>query len=231
MGFVYILSNPSFDDDWIKIGQTSRDDVITRVSELNGSEATPFAFRIFATYEVENPQVVEGAIHKLIDEIDYSLRAREIVNGRNRVREFFHISADSAYKVFQQIAILRNDTESLKLFLPNSEEQAEEEQAEALLSSRARVPNTTFEMIGIESGTELVFMYDEAYTCRTLDKKNKVLYNNKECSISAAAWEIGCEKFGWGSGAASGFEYFTFEGETLWNRRKRLESQETKEDI
>lgn len=48
-GYIYILTNPSF-KDYVKIGYA--DNVEERVKQLNSSECTPFAFRIYATYEV-----------------------------------------------------------------------------------------------------------------------------------------------------------------------------------
>jgi hypothetical protein len=47
--FIYILTNPSF-PEWVKIGYAH--DAKERVKQLNRSEAVPFAFRLYATYEV-----------------------------------------------------------------------------------------------------------------------------------------------------------------------------------
>lgn len=48
-GYIYIFTNPSF-PEYVKIGYA--DDVKKRLDILNSSSATPFAFRIYATYEV-----------------------------------------------------------------------------------------------------------------------------------------------------------------------------------
>lgn len=50
-GYIYILTNPSF-PNYVKLGYA--DDVEKRVKELNRSECTPFAFRIYATYKVHS---------------------------------------------------------------------------------------------------------------------------------------------------------------------------------
>ena len=47
-GVIYILTNPSF-RDWVKIGYA--DNVEERVKQLNRSECTPFAFRIYTSKE------------------------------------------------------------------------------------------------------------------------------------------------------------------------------------
>ena len=50
-GFIYILTNPSF-PQYVKIGYAT--DVKQRLDELNRSTAVPFAFRVYATYEVDS---------------------------------------------------------------------------------------------------------------------------------------------------------------------------------
>ena len=51
IGYIYILTNPSF-PQYVKIGYA--DDVEKRLAQLNRSECIPFAFRIYATYEVQS---------------------------------------------------------------------------------------------------------------------------------------------------------------------------------
>ena len=45
-GYVYILTNPSFKENWVKIGMTSKS-VEQRVAELD-TTGVPLAFEIFA---------------------------------------------------------------------------------------------------------------------------------------------------------------------------------------
>lgn len=49
-GYIYILT-PSF-PQYVKIGYAT--DVKQRLAELNRSTAVPFAFRVYATYEVDS---------------------------------------------------------------------------------------------------------------------------------------------------------------------------------
>ena len=65
-GYIYILKNPSF-PDYVKIGYA--DDVEERVKQLNSSECTPFAFRVYATYEV-NSRLLDKKIHSIIDKLN-----------------------------------------------------------------------------------------------------------------------------------------------------------------
>ena len=50
-GVIYILTNPSF-PEYVKIGYA--DDIDKRLQQLNRSERIPFAFRVYATYEVNS---------------------------------------------------------------------------------------------------------------------------------------------------------------------------------
>lgn len=64
-GVIYILTNPSF-PDYVKIGYA--DDVNKRLKELNRSECIPFAFRLYAYYEVPQ-RLTDKKLHELIDMI------------------------------------------------------------------------------------------------------------------------------------------------------------------
>ncbi len=70
-GVIYILTNPSF-PEYVKIGYA--DDVKKRLSQLNRSECTPFAFRVYATYEVAQ-RLDDLKLHKMIDNINPNLRS------------------------------------------------------------------------------------------------------------------------------------------------------------
>lgn len=50
-GFVYILTNPSFKTDWVKIGKSTRP-VNVRSKELDNT-AVPLPFEIFATMQTQ----------------------------------------------------------------------------------------------------------------------------------------------------------------------------------
>ena len=68
-GVIYILTNPSF-PDYVKIGYA--DDIEKRLQQLNRSECIPFAFRVYATYEV-NPFRPEDSLHHWQAESESSL--------------------------------------------------------------------------------------------------------------------------------------------------------------
>ena len=73
-GYVYILTNPSFREDWVKIGKSSRP-VDVRSKELDNT-AVPLPFEIFATMETAKYNEVERLVHKTIDRLT-DLRIRQ----------------------------------------------------------------------------------------------------------------------------------------------------------
>ncbi len=92
-GYVYILTNPSFREDWVKIGKTSRP-VNTRSKELDNT-AVPLPFEIYATLKTEEYDKAEKLIHKMIDRLtDKRIR---------KSREFFNIEPKIALQILQDV--------------------------------------------------------------------------------------------------------------------------------
>lgn len=81
---IYILINLSF-LNYVKIGYSKN--VEERISKLNNSEAVPFEFRIYATYDVET-QLVDKVLHKIIDKLNADLRSIDTINDKVRVENF-----------------------------------------------------------------------------------------------------------------------------------------------
>ena len=98
-GFVYILTNPSFREDWVKIGKSSRP-VDIRSKELDNT-AVPLPFEIFATMETVKYNEVERLVHKTIDRLT-DLRIRQN-------REFFNVPPQMALDIFYDIALTIDD--------------------------------------------------------------------------------------------------------------------------
>ena len=73
-GYVYILTNPSFKEDWVKIGKSSRP-VDIRSKELDNT-AIPLPFEIYATLKTVKYSEVEKAVHQTIDSLT-DLRIRQ----------------------------------------------------------------------------------------------------------------------------------------------------------
>lgn len=98
-GYVYILTNPSFKEDWVKIGKSSRP-VDIRSKELDNT-AVPLPFEIYATLKTVKFHEAEKHIHDFISMFT-NLRIRDN-------REFFNIKPEKALEVFKMVAKLIDD--------------------------------------------------------------------------------------------------------------------------
>lgn len=99
-GYVYILTNPSFREDWIKIGKSVRR-VDVRSKELYNT-AIPLPFEIYATMKTASYTKVESMLHKILEGTGTRI---------NKQREFFNVKPDVALKAFRDIADLLEDAE------------------------------------------------------------------------------------------------------------------------
>ena len=63
-GFVYILTNPCFKENWVKIGQT--DNLDRRIWELSQTTGIPLPFEIYAVLKTAKYKQAEHMIHRLI---------------------------------------------------------------------------------------------------------------------------------------------------------------------
>ena len=124
-GYIYILTNPSF-PDYVKIGYA--DDVEKRLKELNRSECIPYAFRVYAVYGVEE-RLSDVAIHNMIDRINPALRTVETFDGKKRKKEFYAMTAEDAYDIFDTIAKLSGTSNRLRKLTPEGHEIIDQENA------------------------------------------------------------------------------------------------------
>ena len=100
-GYVYILTNPSFKEDWVKIGKSSRP-VNVRSKELDNT-AVPLPFEIFATMKTVKFNEAEKLIHRYIERFT-NLRIRDN-------REFFNVKPEDALAIFRDVAMVLDDAE------------------------------------------------------------------------------------------------------------------------
>jgi hypothetical protein len=89
---------------------------------------------------------------------------------------------------------------------------------------RVRSPNTRFCNLGVPIGAKLVFTKDSHITCTVLDDSNQVEYGGKAWAISALAMYL------LGVSVANGFAHFSYQGETLLERRSRLEREDEQDE-
>ena len=128
-GYIYILKNPSF-PQFVKIGYA--DDVYQRLNQLNRSECIPYAFRLYAYYEVSS-RLTDIKLHALIDKLNPNLRAIDEFNGKKRVREFYAMEAEEAYSILETIAEINGMQENLHRVEQSADAQKDEEEANEII--------------------------------------------------------------------------------------------------
>ena len=207
-GVIYILTNPSF-PDYIKIGYAT--DIEKRLKQLNRSETIPFAFRVYAVYEVET-ELTDKDLHRLIDSLNPDLRTIETFDGRERVKEFYAMSAEDAYSLLECIAKISGTTSSLKKMTPEGHEVIDEQIAEEVRETARKGP-FRFTECGIPVGAEIEFIEDSNIKATVVDDRH-IEFNGETTSVSALA-----QKLKGFDHAVQGTLWFTYNGKRLTDIR------------
>ena len=211
-GVIYILTNPSF-PEYVKIGYAN--DLASRLKQLNKSETIPFAFRAYATYDVDH-RLTDKELHNLIDSLNPDLRSVETFNGKTRTKEFFAMSPEEAYAILEAIAKISGTTERLHRVTPTGDELKDEETA-AEIKSEARRGPFRFSMIGLAPGMEICFCNDNGITAEVVDDRS-IRFRNEVMSLSkAAAIVLGDE-----NRSVQGPLYWQYEGKSLAGMRNEM---------
>lgn len=159
-GVIYILTNPSF-PDYVKIGYANN--IQKRLTELNRSECIPFAFRIYATYEVPK-RLTDLSLHALIDKLNPTLRAIDTFKGKPRKKEFYAMTKEDAYSLLEAIAEIHDRTDKLKLYPISKEDEIDTDTAELIEieanSKRRSKPITLLEYLNTKN-PEIVDIYQK----------------------------------------------------------------------
>lgn len=212
-GYVYILTNPSFREDWVKIGKSSRP-VDVRSKELDNT-AVPLPFEIYATLRTVKYSKVEKQIHKQIDRLT-DLRIRQN-------REFFNIPPSVALDIMRDIADLLDDAE-LSVYVDGkpvvSYSKDEDKMIEAETKEKqrkAQKPPFKFHMIGLKVDDYIVF--DPLGLSVRIASDDKIEYEGRLYSLSAFTANFLPEEKQNTSGAYQGPKYFSFGGKTLFDLR------------
>ena len=208
------MTNPSFREDWVKIGKSYRP-VDVRSKELDNT-AVPLPFEIYATLKTSKFDKVEKQIHKQIDRLT-DLRIRQN-------REFFNIAPSVALDIMRDIADLLEDAELAvyvdgKPVISKSKEEDKKIEADSRANgSKAQKPAFKFHMIGLKVGDTVVF--DELNLSVTVASDDKVEYQGRHWSLSAFTREFLPEDKQNTSGSYQGPKYFSYNGKTLSEVRK-----------
>jgi hypothetical protein len=216
-GFVYILTNESFREDWVKIGRSSRP-VDVRSKELDNT-AVPLPFKVYATIQTTKYTNVERIVHKQIDRLT-DLRIRQN-------REFFNVEPSQALDILLDLATAIDDAVVMQ-YVDDKPVQLypsinnEKPQAVKIEKHVQRKP-FEFAMVGLKDGDMITFAPLNIQV--KVNGKNKVEFEGRLWSLSAfTGTYLPIEKQN-NSGAYQGPKYFTYNNKTLWDLRLELEKQ------
>ena len=215
-GYIYILTNPSF-PQYVKIGYA--DNVENRLKQLNRSECIPYAFRVYAQYEV-NSRLSDKRIHSIIDRLNPNLRTIETIHGVERKREFYAMTPEDAYDILLAIAEIHGCTDKLKLIKPTESQLKEEETAEEVEESyKEKEAPFNFSMVNIKPGEQLEFYHglsaNNGEKCTIINDK-QVEYHGETYSLSSLATKLSNSKWN-----VAGPRFFKYKGEWLNDIRAR----------
>lgn len=198
---VYLLTNPTM-PDLVKIGRTT--DLESRLRQLSTHSGVPVPFECFYACEVADSVKVEKALHDAFG--DHRINSR---------REFFRLNPDRAVAILELVTI-----KDATLAAEVAEDQAE---LDALHREQTRREQFRFSMVDIAPGSVLTFSKDELITATVVDDK-RINFQGEVTSTSAAATKL-LHQIGWSLRAVQGPLYWVYEGETLAERRIRLENE------
>ena len=199
---IYILTNESM-PGYVKIGKTNND-LEQRVRDLSASTSIPLPFTVFYACKVKDANFAEHQLHDAFDN-----------NRVNPRREFFQIAPQRVVAALK-LAEIEDITPKTNLIEDKEDREAHEE----ALERRGRF---NFKIVGIPLGTEIYFSRDETKKAKVVDLNafQSVEIDGKITSLSLSARKLLGVNYG-----VAGTDYWMYDGETLDERRKRMESEE-----
>ena len=216
-GYVYILTNPSFKEDWVKIGKSSRP-VDVRSKELDNT-AVPLPFEIFATMKTCKYNEVEKLVHKTIDRLT-DLRIRQN-------REFFNVSPQMALEIFRDIAMTIDDAE---VVLYHENKPIVDSNPLAVPQKReVKRSRFKFSMCDIKIGELITFVPTGLVVKVASD--DSIEYDGRIYKLSPFVGTFMPEEKRNTSGAYQGAKYFSYDGCILDDLRKEKENIHVPEDV
>jgi hypothetical protein len=192
---VYILTNEAM-PGYVKVGFT-HGTVEERLKQLDRTN-TPLPFECYYACEVEDARQEEQWIHSVFTD-------RRVRDGR----EFFQVDPERVVAALRRVE--KRDVTPKDFINATQEERNELEEAKTIRS------RFDFSRYGIPVGATLVFSRDDSKLAK-VSENNKIEVEGAVTSLSASAQKL----LGYKRGVA-GTLYWTYEGETLDERRRRIE--------
>ncbi|MBT4206958.1 GIY-YIG nuclease family protein [Candidatus Woesearchaeota archaeon] len=197
---VYVLTNPSI-PDIVKIGMTS--DLTTRMRSLYNS-SVPVPFECYFACTVNDMSFVEKQLHDGFD--DFRVNPR---------REFFRIDPERVVSILKMVMI--------EDVTPKGDIVEDEIDQRSLDKEKKVRGRFNFDMINVPVGSILTFVKDPTITSTVVDK-HKIKFEDEVHSLSSSTLKI-VHRMGYTWKQVSGPTYWMYEGETLTERRSRMEQE------
>ncbi|MBF2761327.1 MAG: GIY-YIG nuclease family protein [Ectothiorhodospiraceae bacterium AqS1] len=204
----YILTNPAF-PNLIKIGRT--ENLERRIHELSAPTGVPAPFECYFACEVADgkDKKIESLFKTEFAQYRFSLK-----------REFYEMDPERVKRILE---LMGED------ITPASDITQDQDDADTLERARSRRPVFRFSMVNIPNGAELAFIDDENIICRVSDDR-KVEFEGKEMSLNKVTLRVLKEYRNRNLNVIRGPSHWLFEGETLRDRRIRLEQSDDDTD-
>lgn len=216
LGYVYILTNPSFREDWVKIGKSARP-VDVRSKELDNT-AVPLPFEIYATIKTVKYNEVEKHVHKTIDRLT-DLRIRQN-------REFFNVAPQIALDIFYDIAKMIED--AVVTVYKDNKPITDNDKPDGPTDDHKRTVRRgrfKFSMVGIKIGERITFIPTNTEVKVASD--DSIEYEGRIYKLSPFVGTFMSEDKRNTSGAYQGAKYFSYKGKVLDDLRSSMENEET----
>jgi hypothetical protein len=198
---IYILTNEAM-PGYVKVGRTTN--LNQRLRSLYRTQV-PLPFEVFYACTVDSGTDVERWLFDIFDDRRVS-----------KEREFFEVAPERVAAALRARAI--------KEVTPKETYVESEEDKAALVKAQTRRSVFNFKMVDIPIGTELTFSRDENVKAKVLDNRH-VEFDGEAVSLSVAA-DKALRRMGIEWASVQGPAYWIYEGETLDERRRRMEGGE-----
>lgn len=205
MSIIYILTNPAF-EGYVKIGKTTN--LKQRLRSLDNT-SIPLPFRCAYAAKVTNVSAAEKLLHDAF--------------GDRRVRdnrEFFEIDP---MRVISALKLAGGEEVT-----PADDIAEDESGVEAANRVTSQQSDFYFGNVNVPIGSILTFSEDETITAVVQNRK-KVEFEGELKSLSAAA-VIVLNRRGRNWKTANGLQYWVYDGETIHERRARMEREAAEAD-
>ena len=205
MSIIYVLTNPAM-PGMVKIGYT-----IDLKQHLRGLDSTsvPLPFRCEYALQVSDSLAAEKLLHDAFGD-------RRIRDNR----EFFEVDAS---RVIAAMKLTGGEEVT-----PSDDVASDEAGIAALAKPSKRKADVNFEMVGLAQGTELYFVADPSMKATVLSKW-RVMFEGEDTSMSKSAKLIH-ERRGKTWKSVNGANFWSYDGETISERRNRLDREAAEAD-